>query len=77
MSFCLIIVIEIIQGIMDYVHEKINPHWKPPSAPVMVLTSENFTQVVRDTEFLLVEFFTPWCQHCQQVVTWIIYQETF
>lgn len=58
-------------------HEKNNPDWKPPSAPVMVLTSENFTQVVGETEFLLVEFYTPWCQHCQQVVTRIMSKKPY
>ena len=62
------IIIVTMQGIMDYMRERTNPDWKPPSAPVMILTSENFTQVVRETEFILVEFYAPWCQHCQQVV---------
>ena len=48
--------------------EKKNPDWKPPGAAVMILTSENFTQIVEEAQLLLVEFYTPWCSHCQQVV---------
>jgi len=47
--------------------EKKNPDWKPPGAAVMILTSENFTQIVEEAQLLLVEFYTPWCSHCQQL----------
>ena len=54
-------------GIVDYVREKTDPEWKPPASPVIVLTSENFTKTVRDVDLMLVEFYAPWCKHCQQV----------
>jgi thioredoxin-like negative regulator of GroEL len=52
---------------VDYVREKTDPEWKPPASPVIVLTSENFTKTVRDVDIMLVEFYAPWCKHCQQV----------
>ncbi len=30
------------------------------SENVLVLTSSNFDEVVKETEFVLVEFFAPW-----------------
>ena len=33
--------------------------------PVLVLTDGNFGEVVGSTKYIMVEFFAPWCGHCQ------------
>nr|XP_033818475.1 protein disulfide-isomerase A2 [Geotrypetes seraphini] len=32
---------------------------------VLVLNQHNFARALREIKFLLVEFYTPWCNHCQ------------
>lgn len=31
---------------------------------VLVLTDRNFDQAVKKYEFLMVDFYAPWCSHC-------------
>jgi len=37
------------------------------SANVQVGTEKNFEQLIKDTKFVLAEFYAPWCGHCKNL----------
>ncbi|KRZ77654.1 putative protein disulfide-isomerase A4 [Trichinella papuae] len=55
------------KGIVEWVSEKADPNYKPPPQAVITLTNDNFTEIVTNTQLILVKFFASWCGHCKKL----------
>lgn len=49
-----------LSEIVAKVREISQPNWTPPPEVTLVLTKENFDEVVNDADIILVEFYAPW-----------------
>ncbi|XLU97599.1 hypothetical protein S245_011939, partial [Arachis hypogaea] len=41
------------------------PPWDVDDKDVVVLKERNFTTVIENNQYVMVEFYAPWCGHCQ------------
>lgn len=49
-----------LSEIVAKVKEISQPNWTPPPEVTLVLTRDNFDEVVNDADIILVEFYAPW-----------------
>ena len=65
---------QILQWVDKFISGSVKPVYKSQEipekndGPVKILVSKNFNEIVYESEKdVLIEFYAPWCQHCQKV----------
>lgn len=53
-------IVGFLPEIVAKVKEVSQPNWTPPPEVTLVLTKDNFDEVVNDADIMLVEFYAPW-----------------
>ncbi|KAK4321019.1 hypothetical protein Pmani_008127 [Petrolisthes manimaculis] len=53
------------QGLVDFMRTHSDPNYTPDASSVLELTDTNFTSTIQSRTLILVDFYAPWCKHCQ------------